>query len=105
EHSFSGLDIPHQWTILFSEELPFFKEQRGMVGHLLGGWTFSGNYILASGQRYTPIQGFEPAIATAAGNYYDSSWTNTFVGFDVARPFLANMAAPATSVGIYASDA
>src|SRR6266567_6643522 len=39
EHSFSGLDIPHQWTILFSEELPFFKEQRGMVGHLLGGWT------------------------------------------------------------------
>jgi len=105
EHSFSGLDIPHQWTILFTEELPFFKEQRGVVGHALGGWAFSGNYILASGQRYTPIQGFEPAIATAAGNYYDSNWTNTFVGFDVARPFLGNMAAPASSVGIYASDA
>jgi len=38
--------------------LPFFKEQHGAVGHLLGGWGFSGNYVLASGQRYTPSQFF-----------------------------------------------
>ncbi|HYX53384.1 MAG TPA: TonB-dependent receptor, partial [Candidatus Limnocylindrales bacterium] len=42
ERSFSGLDIPHQWTILFTEQLPFFKEQHGFMGHLLGGWSFSG---------------------------------------------------------------
>ena len=31
ERSFSGLDIPHQWTITATEELPFFKEQHGFM--------------------------------------------------------------------------
>ncbi len=56
EYSFSGLDIPHQFTILFSEEFPLFKEQHGFVGHILGGWGVSGNYVIASGQPYTPSQ-------------------------------------------------
>jgi hypothetical protein len=104
EHSFSGLDIPHQWSILFTEQLPFFKEQHGLTGHILGGWAFSGNYILASGQRYTPIQAFS-AFATAAGNPYDIGFLGAFVGFDTARPFLGNVSAPATAVGIFAGDA
>ena len=104
EHSFSGLDIPHQWTILFTEDLPFFKEQHGFVGKALGGWAFSGNYILASGQRYTPVQAVS-AFNTARGNPYDIGFLGAFVGFDTARPFLGNMSAPQDSVGIFASDA
>jgi len=104
EHSFSGLDIPHQWSILFTEELPFFKEQHGLAGHILGGWAMSGNFILASGQRYTPIQAFS-AFSTATGNPYDLGFLGAFIGFDSARPFLGSLSAPATAVGIFAGDA
>ena len=104
EYSFSGLDYPHQGSFLFTEQLPFYKDQHGALGHLAGGWSLSGNYILASGQRYTPSQLFA-AFATAAGDYYDSKFIGAFAGTDVARPFLGNSHAPATSVGIFAGDA
>ena len=57
EYGFSGLDIPNQWTILATEEFPFYKDQHGVIGHILGGWSISANYVWASGQRYTPSQG------------------------------------------------
>jgi hypothetical protein len=104
EHSFSGLDIPQQWSILFTEDLPFFKEQHGLAGHLLGGWGMSANYILASGQRYTPVQAFA-AFGSNPGNPFDIGYLGAFVGFDTARPFLGSLSAPATAVGIYAGDA
>ncbi|MCU1332971.1 MAG: hypothetical protein JWM08_1963 [Candidatus Angelobacter sp.] len=112
EHSFSGLDIPHQWSILFTEELPFFKEQHGLTGHILGGWAMSANYILASGQRYTPVsavtgflsdffEGINPYDAAGGGG----GFLGAFVGFDTARPFVGSFKAPATAVGIFAGDA
>ena len=27
-----------------------------LIGHMLGGWVVNANYVLASGQRYTPAQ-------------------------------------------------
>lgn len=104
EYSFSGLHYPHQVSLLFTEQLPFFKEQHGAVGHILGGWALSGNYIWASGQRYTPVQAFE-AFASANGDYYDFGYIGSFAGVDTARPFLGNLSAPATAVGIFAGDA
>jgi hypothetical protein len=105
EYSFSGLDYPHQWSVLATEQLPFFKEQHGLMGHLLGGWAVSANYVVASGQRYTPIQITAIAAATAAGDYYDIGYINNFAGLDTARPFLGNLSAPSTAVGIFAGDA
>jgi len=105
EYSFSGLDYPHQWSILFTEQLPFFKDQHGAAGHLLGGWSFSGNYILASGQRYTPSQLFA-AQAGAAGDFFDAGFLGAFnSGIDSARPFLSNRNASNSNVGIFAGDA
>jgi hypothetical protein len=104
EYSFSGLDFPHTWTFLFTEQLPFFKEQHGVLGHLLGGWGFSGDYLIASGQRYTPSQFSEIAAITAAGDYYDGGYIASFAGADTARPFLGNLSAPSTSVGGFAQD-
>jgi hypothetical protein len=104
EYSFSGLDYPQTWTILFTEQLPFFKEQHGLVGHIFGGWGLSANYQLQSGQRYNPTQIFE-GFGTAAGNYYDLGYINAFASFDPAHTFLGNLNAPATSVGIFAGDA
>jgi hypothetical protein len=103
EYGFSGLDTPHQWTILFTEEFPFFKEQHGLVGHVLGGWSVSGNYVLASGQRYTPSQAVFSQL-TANGNYQDNTFNNAFIGADTARPFLGSNSAPINTVGIFAGD-
>jgi hypothetical protein len=105
ERSFSGLDIPHQWTITATEELPFFKEQHGVVGHLLGGWLVNANYVLASGQRYTPAQLGDAAFGSN-GNYFDNQFLTAFNsgGVDQARPFLGNLSAPQTSVGVFCGD-
>ncbi len=104
EYSLSGLNIPHVWTILFTEDLPFFREQHGVVGHMLGGWSISANYIVASGQGYTPSQIFSAEFT--ANNYFDAGFYNNFNGgAEVARPFVGSLSAPATSVGMYAGDA
>jgi hypothetical protein len=109
EYSFSGLDFPHQWSILLTEQLPFFKEQHGLTGHILGGWTISANYLVASGQRYSPVQG--SALASVENlilngtDYYDQGYIANFAGVDTAHPFLGNLKAPSTSVGIFADDA
>jgi hypothetical protein len=105
EYSFSGLDFPNTFSILVSEQLPFFKGQHGWAGHLLGGWVISANYLVQSGQRYTPIQVSGIAAATAAGNFYDTAFLNAFVGTDSARPFLGNLNASQTTAGIFAGDA
>jgi hypothetical protein len=108
EYGISGLNIPHQWTILFNEDLPFFKEQHGFVGHVLGGWSFSANYILASGQGYTPSQAIFASILSQLGlanDYYDFSFNNTFIGIETARPFVGNLKAAPTAVAIMAGDA
>ncbi|HXB21813.1 MAG TPA: hypothetical protein VNV88_10545, partial [Candidatus Solibacter sp.] len=103
ERSNSGLSVPHAFTIMFNEQLPFFKKQQGFAGHVLGGWSLSGNYIAASGQPYTAAQLFI-AQFTSAGNFYDSAYVGAFDSADIARPFFGNPNAPANTVGIFAGD-
>ncbi|MCU1256363.1 MAG: TonB-dependent receptor plug [Candidatus Angelobacter sp.] len=105
EYSFSGLDYPHTFSVLVSEQVPFFKDQHGVMGHILGGWVASANYFLESGQRYTPSQVSGIAATTAAGDFFDAQFIGAFVGTDIARPFFGNQSAPLTSVGIFAGDA
>jgi hypothetical protein len=105
EYSYSALDIPHQFSIAATEQLPFFTGQHGLFGHVLGGWSVSANYIWASGQRYTPLQTFAEAALTAPSNNYDFTWLANNVGVDLARPFVGSLSAPANTVGIFAGDA
>lgn len=106
EYSLSGLNYPNTYYFLLTEQLPYYREQHGVIGHILGGWSISANYIVQSGQSYTPVQSSGLAAATAAGNFYDSAFISAFnFGFDSARPFLGNLAAPQTSVGAFAGDA
>jgi hypothetical protein len=105
ERGLSGLDIPNQFTLTATEELPFFRAQHGLVGHLAGGWGLSGTYIWASGQPYTPI---EPTFANTTGvcDCFDNGFLGDFNnGAGVARPFVGSLSAPANTVGIFAGDA
>ncbi len=104
EYSRSGLDFPHQASLIVTEQLPFFKEQHGLMGHVLGGWALNVNYVIASGQNYTPAQFVFASGANA--DYYDVNFFGNFnSGVEAVRPFLANLSAPATAVGIMAGDA
>jgi hypothetical protein len=113
EHGTSGLDFPHSFGMTVTEQLPFFKSQHGLVGHVLGGWVVAGNYFITSGQPYTASQSFANCAsgggacsANGPGNPYDAAFNGAFVGNDGAlRPFLGSNSAPANAVGIYAADA
>jgi len=101
EHSLSGQDIPQGWTLGFVENLPFFRDQHGPIGRVLGGWQMAGSYLISSGQTYTPSQS---ALAANTG----AAMTDPVLqsGLDGAmRPFLGSPTAPAWQVGITAADA
>lgn len=113
EHGLSGLDFRHNWTVSFYEEIPAFRSQQGVIGHILGGWAVSGSYFISSGQPYTPTQGalscfsnFLSCGGATTSNPYDGPFNNAFVGADGAlRPFLGNSSAPVSAVGIFGADA
>ncbi|HXN23555.1 MAG TPA: TonB-dependent receptor [Candidatus Dormibacteraeota bacterium] len=52
EYGPSQSDRRHIFTANFIYDLPFFKAQQGLTGHLLGGWEFSG---IVTAQTGTPI--------------------------------------------------
>jgi Carboxypeptidase regulatory-like domain len=109
EHGLSGLDFRHAWTLSAYEELPFYRSQPGILGHILGGWGVAGTYFITSGQPYTPVQfalnSSPPRVSQQP--YYDNGFVNAFYGTvdQALRPYLANASAPVTQVGIYAADA
>jgi hypothetical protein len=104
ENGISGLNIPQAFTLNVFEQLPFYRSQQGLVGHLLGGWGVSANYILSSGEPYTANQVFSSFFSGGVG--MDEPFDTAFIGtFETSRPFLSNSKAPVTQVGIYAGDA
>ncbi len=104
EYGISGLDYPNTWTMSMVEEIPVMRSQRGVLGHIVGGWAVSGTYILQSGQPYTPSQEFINTLSGGVAN--DVNFDLAEIGtLETSRPFLGSLSAPVTQVGIYAADA
>ena len=88
--------------------VPFFREQKGIVGRALGGFRINGFYTFNTGQPFTPYQSAfsqSPNINPNDPKTYlsncDSAFNGYFnSGFDVCRPVLSNPRAPIGSVGI-----
>ena len=53
EYGRAQLDRRHVFRLNYIYELPFFREQRGFVGKILGGWQLSGITTYQSGLPYT----------------------------------------------------
>ncbi len=100
EKSYSGFDRRHGAAFNALWDVPFYKDQKGVIGHVLGGWQLNGTHVVTSGRRWTPSQVFNTTIANSLGGAY----TDPLVG-DTNRPFYGNPNAPATQVGIYQLDA
>jgi len=90
ERSLSILDRPHAFSANFIYDAPFFKEQRGVVGHLLGGWQLNGVFVLTSGVPYTPGQFFNGSVF-GAGQAYITAGDRPFVGNPSADPRLVGI--------------
>ena len=58
----AALDRRHILSINYIYELPFFRDQKGFVGKVLGGWQASGIITYNTGLPFTPtVGGFDPA--------------------------------------------
>jgi outer membrane receptor protein involved in Fe transport len=96
ERSLSALDRPHAFSMNYIYDVPLFKDQRGVIGHLLGGWQLNGTYLLTSGAPYTPGQ-----TVNTSGSYN----LNTAYLTAADRPFVTNPNADPRLVGISSIDA
>lgn len=56
----STYDRPHRLTGNVVYEFPFFREQRGAVGRLLGGFQVTSFFTFQSGAPFTPLNGADP---------------------------------------------
>jgi hypothetical protein len=57
----SSFDRPHRIAGNFVYELPWFHDQKGAKGLVLGGWQFNSQFSLQSGSPFTPLNGSDPA--------------------------------------------
>ena len=59
DRAVSSFDRTHRASFTYVIESPFFKNQQGFVGKLLGGFQLSGVTILESGVPFTVFNGFD----------------------------------------------
>lgn len=59
----STYDRPLRLSGNFVYELPWFNDQRGVIGHLLGGWQLNSFFTFQSGAPFTPLNGADPTGA------------------------------------------
>ncbi len=95
ERSISNLDRPQAFSMNWVYDVPYFKEQRGFAGHILGGWQMNGTYILTDGSPYTPDNFINANVFGLGATYLTAG----------DRPFYGSQAAPVGSVGISQADA
>jgi hypothetical protein len=94
ERANSGIDFPHVVGVAVVYDLPFYKAQHGLLGHVLGGWQANTTYRYTSGQPYTTIQRYvNGSLCDPTGNFGGN--------YDACRPIVANAAAPLATVGQY----
>jgi hypothetical protein len=94
ERGLTGNSFKHVASIYWIYDLPWYRSQQGVLGHLLGGWQVNGAWRYQSGQPFSVAQ------FTGWNAFCDESFAVNFIGFNSCRPILFNPAAPLESVGI-----
>jgi hypothetical protein len=67
-YGLSTLNTPQILVISYVYELPFYRHDNSLVGHVIGGWELSGITNFQSGQSTTVTQGGNDPFATLANN-------------------------------------
>ena len=122
ERGVSGNSYPSVIGLQLSYSEPWFQGQKGILGRLLGGYSFNAFYNYNGGQPYNPIQNaisvqssnvlsdiagagsISPGVAaTINATEATSSFCDAQFGLNFGpscRPILSNPKAPLSSVGI-----
>jgi hypothetical protein len=58
----SVFDIRHRLTFTYVWELPFFRNNHGMLAALIGGWGWNGIWSLQSGAHWSPFDDRPPSL-------------------------------------------
>jgi len=122
ERGISGNSYPNIWGVQLAYAEPWFHDQRGILGRLLGGYSLNAFYQYNGGEPYNPLQtaslvqsaavlgdiagtgSINPRTAQlinpveAKQGFSDLGFAAAFSGSD--RPVLSNPKAPLQSVGI-----
>lgn len=56
---YSLFDTRHRFSIAYGYELPFFAQQQGFLGRILGGWSWSGTTLWATGDPFSITAGYD----------------------------------------------
>jgi hypothetical protein len=75
----STFDFRHRFVFNQVWELPWRQDQRGLVGHFLGGWQFNSIWSLQSGAHWTAYQ-YGPRDLRCSGGSEDSASANSAGG-------------------------
>jgi hypothetical protein len=67
-YGLSTLNTPQILVLSYVYELPFYKHNNSLIGHVLGGWELSGITNFQSGQSTTVTQGGNDPFANPANN-------------------------------------
>jgi hypothetical protein len=89
----STFDRPHRIAGNFVYEIPWYRDQNGFVGRLLGGWQLNSAFSIQSGAPYSPLNGADPTgalsgIDTLVGN---AIRPNVYTTLNVSRMSTAEL--------------
>jgi hypothetical protein len=76
DYGASELNQPQTFVANYVYELPFYKTQRGLAGHVLGGWEVSGitQFLSGTSQNATQfLDNFDTSDCAVITLYYNSS--------------------------------
>jgi hypothetical protein len=93
ERANSGIDFPNTVGVAFIYDLPFMKNQNGILGRVLGGWQMNTTYRFSTGQPFTVIERVQGTLCDP---------TSVLSGtYDACRPILGDTSQPFSTVGRY----
>lgn len=99
----SSFDRPHRLSGNFVYELPFFQDQNGFIGRVLGGFQINSFFTIQSGAPFTILNGADPAGALNGidGLVGNAIRANIVPGVDISGmsipEILAQCGAPVTT--------
>ena len=78
-------DYKYTYSLLMMYQVPFYKSQQGIVGHVLGGWTIAPLFTARSGAPLrvtdsTSGEGFGEIYSGQTANYENAEPLTTFTG-------------------------
>jgi hypothetical protein len=93
ERGRSSFDRPHRFTMNAVYEVPFMREQQGVLGKVVGGWQISPFFTLQSGAPFTVLNGADPGgvLAGISGMVGSAIRPNVNTSLDVSNMKLADI--------------